>query len=97
MISKEQVEHIAKLARIELTEEEKERFTKELSSILDYFEKLNQVDSSKVLPLAQVTGLEMVMRDDYVEKNKNWEIKDKLLKEAPSKKDNYFKVTKILE
>jgi len=97
MISKEQVEHIAKLARIELTEEEKERFTKELSSILDYFEKLNQVDSSKVLPLAQVTGLEMVMRDDYVEKNKNWEIKDKLLKEAPSKKDNYFKVPKILE
>ena len=97
MISKEQVEHIAKLARIELIEEEKEKFTKELSSILDYVEKLNKVDTSKVKPLAQVTGLDSVTREDKEVQSPKSKVQNKLLKEAPRKKDNYIQVPKILE
>ena len=92
-----QVEHIAKLARIELTEKEKEKFTKDLSSILDYVEKLNEVDTSKVEPIAQVTGLENVMREDKEIKSPKSKVKSKLLEQAPSRKGDYVKVPKILE
>ena len=95
-ISKEKVEHIAKLARIELTEQEKEKFSKELSSILDYVAQLNKVDTKNVKPIIQVAGLENVMREDEKRKEKKEE-KDRLLKEAPQKKGDYIKVPKILE
>src|SRR4030042_4774470 len=95
-INSEQVEHIAQLARIELTEKEKEKFTEELSSILDYFEKLNQVDTSAIEPISQITGLKNETREDEVKKGRT-EISDKLVEAAPAKKDNYFKVPKILE
>lgn len=64
MITKDQVEHIAKLARIELTDAEKEKMTKELGAILTYVEKLNEVDTTGVESTAQVTGLEDVFRKD---------------------------------
>lgn len=96
MISKEQVEHIAKLARIELTEKEKEKFTNELSSILSYVEKLNKVDTAKIKGISQVTGLENIVRDDE-SGVKNQGLREKLLKEAPKKNGDYFQVPKILE
>lgn len=96
MISKEQVEHIAKLARIELSEEEKEKFTQDLSSILDYVEKLKQVDTSKTKPISQVTELENIMRSDDI-KYELPDTRSKLLKEAPKRKGDYFQVPKILE
>jgi len=104
MIDKKTVEHIAKLARIELTEKEKEKFTKELSSILDYVEKLKEVDTSQVEPVAQVTGLENVMREDkevksppaFAKREKS-KVRSKLLKQAPKRKGDYIKVPKILE
>ena len=80
MISRKEVQHIAKLARLGITREEEEKFAKELSSILDYFEKLKEVDVSKVEPTrhsitralakggdeasASSTKIENVMRDD---------------------------------
>jgi len=96
MISKEQVEHIAKLARIELTEKEKEKFAIELSSILDYIDKLNKVDTSKVKAISQITDLKNIFREDEV-RVKEKDTRDKILKNAPSKKGDYFKVPKILE
>jgi aspartyl-tRNA(Asn)/glutamyl-tRNA(Gln) amidotransferase subunit C len=96
MISKEQVEHIAKLARIELTEKEKEKFATELSSILGYIDKLNQVDTLKVEQINQVTGLENKTRNDEIRGTKP-EIRESILREAPAKKGDYFKVPKILE
>jgi aspartyl-tRNA(Asn)/glutamyl-tRNA(Gln) amidotransferase subunit C len=95
-INSEQVEHIAKLARIELSEKEKEKFFTELSAILDYIGKLNEVDTSKIEPISQVTGLKNIIREDKI-RNPNIEIRNKILEEAPEKKDNYFKVPKILE
>ncbi len=94
-ISKKQVEHIAKLARIELTNQEKEKFTKELSSILDYVEQLNKVDTKDIESIKQITGLKDVMRKDEAKKREK--TKDKLLKNVPIKKDDYIKVPKILE
>jgi len=96
MLSKEQVEHIAKLARIELTEKEKEKFSTELSSILDYIDKLNQAETGKIAAIAQITGLKNISRNDD-SGIKNQELREKILKAAPSRKDDYFKVPKILE
>ncbi len=95
MISKKQVEHIAKLARIELTDQEKEKFTKELSSILDYVEQLNKVDTKNIERIAQITELKDVMRKDEVKKREK--TRDKLLKQAPKRKDSYYKVPKVFD
>lgn len=64
MITPEQVKHIAKLARLGLKEEDVGKFAKQLSSIMEYVEKLNEVDVKNVEPTSQVTGLENVMRED---------------------------------
>jgi len=66
-ITKEEVEHIAKLARIRLSEDEKEKMTSELGAILAYVSKLNEIDTTGVEPTAQVTGLENVFRKDTPE------------------------------
>ena len=63
-ITNDQVEHIAKLARLALTEEEKTTMAKELGTILTYVEKLGEVDTTGVEPTAQVTGLENIFRPD---------------------------------
>ena len=101
-LSTGQVEHIAKLARIELTEKEKEKFSAELSSILDYVEKLNQVDTKNIEPISQVTGLENVEREDTrmrtrIKSELDTNIRNKILDGAPRKKGDYFEVPKILE
>lgn len=56
--------HIAKLANLPLTDEETKKFEKQLSEVLQYIEKLNDVDTKNVIPTSQVTGLENVLRDD---------------------------------
>lgn len=64
MLKKEQVEHISKLARIDLSKEEIEKFRGQLSEVLDYMNILNEVDTDDVLGTNQVTGLENVMEED---------------------------------
>lgn len=96
MISKQEVQHIAKLARIGLTQTEIEKFQKELSSILDYFEKLKEINVSKVKPMSYSVLLENVMREDQ-KKPKNKDKKPKrLLEMAPETKNGYLKVKSIL-
>lgn len=68
MLSKEQVRHVAKLARLELTDDEAERFSGQLSDILSYMEILEEVETDNVEPTSQVTGLTNVTRKDKVEK-----------------------------
>lgn len=65
-LSYEQVKHIAHLARIELTEDEVKKFTTQLTDILNYVSKLEEVNTDNVEPTAQVTGLENIMREDEV-------------------------------
>lgn len=86
MITPEQVRHIAKLARLGLTDKDVEKFAPQLSNIFTYIEKLNEVDVSKVEPTSQVTGLKNVMRKDEEER---FCTKDELLgcTELPVEKD----------
>ena len=92
MISKEEVRHIAKLARLGLMEKEIEKFQKELSPILDYVEKLAKVDVSNVEPLSHPFAVNNVSRKD---KSSSVGNSEKLLKLAPEKKNGYLKVKSI--
>lgn len=93
------VKHIAKLARLGITEQEEEKFQKELSSILDYVGELNKVDTEGVEPLSGGTDLINVFREDEAEKKtteRKLLEKEKLLAQAPETKDGYVKVKAIL-
>lgn len=95
MIEKETVKHIAKLARLKLSEKEIEKYQKELAKILEFIEKLKEVDVSKVDATFTSIEIENVMRED----EEREDFKDKILnliKAAPETKDGYFKVKKII-
>lgn len=94
MINKEEVKHIAKLARLYLRKEEIEKYQKELSKILDYIEKLKKVDTEKIEPMVHSFIKENVWREDEVSKFQF--LSSKLLELAPETKGSYFKVKKII-
>ncbi len=94
MISKEEVKHIAKLARLGLSEKETEKFQKELSSILDYIEKLKEVDISEVEATSHPLFVENVMREDEPHQGEDGK---KLVGQSPEKKDNFIKVKSIFK
>jgi len=94
MISKEEVKHIAKLARLGLTEPEIEKFQKELSSILDYIEKLKEVDIKNVEPTSHALKIENVFREDTVLKSDIEKVK-KLIKAFPERENTFLKVKSI--
>lgn len=93
-ISKEEVEYVARLARLDLTEEEKETFTGQLSSILEYVGKLNELDTSNVEPTAHVLDISNVMRPDEPGESLTQE---QALANAPEKAAGHYKVPKIIE
>lgn len=66
MLTEDQVRHIAKLARIRLTDKEVKKFSKQLSGVLDYMDILNEVDTKNVPETSQVTGLKNVMEEDVI-------------------------------
>lgn len=96
MLSKDEVKHIAKLARLDLTQQELLKFRKDLSSILGYVGKLKEVDISGVEPMTHSVFLENIVRGDNQEP-KFKELVSKLLKLAPKIKEGYFKVNSILK
>jgi len=93
MISKEEVQHIAGLARIGLDEKELEKYSKDISSILDWIEQLKEVDVSGVESIAHITGLENVARIDKADDFTN---KKGIIDLFPEQKDGYDKVKSIL-
>lgn len=93
-IDAEQVRKVAKLARLELTEAEIEEFTGQLGTILRYVEKMNELDTSNVEPLAHCLPISNVFRADEVRESLGVE---KTLANAPQRDDSFFKVPKILE
>lgn len=93
MLTKEEVIKVSKLARIELSESEVEKFQKDLSAVLDYVEELKAVDTEGLDIVASVTGLENVSRADVAVNGEN---KDEILHNAPEIKDGYYKVKAIL-
>ena len=93
-IDPSQVQHIAALARISLTEEETEAFTRQLSDILDQFEILQTLDTNGVIPTAHVGGLDNVLRDD--EPADGLESEESLLN-APRRRGDFFQVRAVLD
>ena len=92
MITIKDVEHVAKLARLELTEEEKEKYSKQLGDILKYVEQMNEVDTTGVEPMSHAIPMVNVMREDKVVSEHT---KDELMANAPLKEDGFFRVPKI--
>lgn len=93
MLSEEEVKKVATLARIELSDSEVEKFQKDLSSVLDYVEELKQVDTEGLDIVASVTGLENVERADEAVMV---DYQEDIMKNAPERKDKYYKVKSIL-
>lgn len=96
MLTPEEVKHIAKLARLGLTDKEVEKYQKELSKILDYMEKLKEVDISGVEPMSHPVLVEGVVRKDAAIEKLSAE-SARLLELAPETKNNYLKVKSILK
>lgn len=93
-LSLEEVEHIAQLARLRLSEAEKEMFRDQLSAILEYAEVLNRLDTSGVPPMTSALPLSNVMRADYVKPSLSSE---DVLANAPEAEDDQFRVRAVLE
>ena len=95
-LSKEQIEHIARLARLELSDEEFLKYGSQLSAVLDFIDQLKEVDIEGVEPTAQVTGLVNVWRKDAVVDCAETE-REAALAEAPEIEERQVKVKRVLE
>ena len=93
-LTREQVAHIAELAKLGLTEEEMGRFREQLSAILDYAEKLQELDTSAIPPTASVLDLQNVMRPDQVQPSMP---REDVLANAPDQEAGQFRVKAVLE
>ena len=93
-VSPEQVRHIAKLARIAMSDDELERLVPEINNILGWVEQLGEVDTDGVEPLATVIDQELRLRDDIVT---DGNIRDEVLANAPEAQHGFFAVPKVIE
>lgn len=94
VISDETIEYVGILAKLELSEEEKEQAKKDMGSMLDYIDKLNELDTTGVEPMSHVFPLQNVFREDVVE---NEDDREQILKNAPEEKDGSFVVPKTVD
>ena len=94
-LKKEEIQHIANLARLELTDAELEIYGSQLSAVLGYIDQLKEVDVTGIAPTAQITGLENVAREDEVEEWPTDEVAE-ALGQAPAREGNFIKVKRIL-
>ncbi len=93
-ISDETIEYVGILAKLDLSEEEKEQAKKDMGSMLDYIDKLGELDTSEVEPMSHVFPIENVFREDEVT---NGDDREQILKNAPGEKNFMFKVPKTVE
>ncbi len=94
IISDETIEYVGILAKLELSEEEKEQAKKDMGSMLDYIDKLNELDTTGIEPMSHVFKVQNVFREDVVT---NGDESEKTLKNAPGEKDNMFMVPKTFD
>ena len=93
-LSPEQVEHIAELARLALTDEERTLYQEQLSDILDYFERLQKLDTEAIEPTASVLPLSTVMREDV---SRPPYPREDIMANAPATEDGWFLVPRVLD
>lgn len=94
IISDETIEYVGILAKLELSEEEKERAKKDMGSMLDYIDKLGELDTTGIEPMSHVFPVQNVFREDVVTNGDESEL---TLKNAPGEKDNMFMVPKTFD
>ena len=94
IISDETIEYLGILAKLELSEEEKEKAKKDMGSMLDYIDKLNELDTTGVEPMSHVFPVQNVFREDVVV---NGDDRENILKNAPEEKDGSFVVPKTVD
>jgi len=93
-IDKDTVKHISKLARISLNEKKLDSLSKDLTSIMKFIEKLNELNTDKNNPLTSIINASLKSRDDEV---KDGKIRDQILKNSPENNDEFFVVPKVIE
>lgn len=93
-ITKEQVEHVANLARLNLTEEEKEQMTTDMEAIIEFANRINEIDIDNIDPTAHIVPVNNVFREDEVNPSFS---RDELLSNAPNKENGCFSVPRIVE
>lgn len=93
-ITEETVQYVAALAKLKVSDEEKQKVAKDLDTILDYIETMNELDTEGVEPMSHVLPVKNVFREDIVVNENN---RDELIKNAPKKKDGCFAVPKTVE
>ena len=93
-IDKNTVKHISKLARISLDDEKIDSLSKDLSSIIKFIEKLNELKTDKTKPLTSIISSSLKLRKDEI---KDGKIRDQILKNSPEKNDEFFVVPKVIE
>ena len=93
-IDKDTVKHIAKLARISLDEKKINSLSKDLSSIIEFIEKLNELNTKQTAPLTSIINASLQSRKDEVLDEK---IRDQILKNSPEKNEEFFVVPKVIE
>ena len=89
-----EIDHVALLARLKLTDSEKTLFSEQVGSIIDYIEKLNELDTADVEPTAHVLPIKNVFREDSERASLP---RNKVLQNAPKKDDVFYRVPKIIE
>lgn len=92
MLNKQQIEHLAKLAKLDVTEEEKDKYAQQISSVLDYFNQIKDLDVEQVTELEHLTGLSNVTRFDEERIVSSTEV---ILDQAPETKDRQIKVSAV--
>jgi aspartyl-tRNA(Asn)/glutamyl-tRNA(Gln) amidotransferase subunit C len=93
-ISKTDIEHVARLARLKLNGAEEEKFTKEIGEILNYIDELGELKEKDVEPISQIAGLTNVTRKDEVSNSGD---RENLLQNAPAQHNGYIKVKQVFE
>ena len=93
-IDKDTIKHISKLARISLDENQTNSLSKDLSSIMSFIEKLNELNTDKTTPLTSIIDASLKFRAEEV---KDGKIRDQILKNSPSKNEEFFVVPKVIE
>jgi aspartyl-tRNA(Asn)/glutamyl-tRNA(Gln) amidotransferase subunit C len=93
-ITRAEVEHVARLARLELSDEEQETFTGQMDAILAYVEKLNELDTEGIVPTAHAVPMENAFRDDAPARPIGI---DSALANAPDRVESFFRVPKVIE
>ena len=93
-IDKDTVKHISKLARISFDEKKINNLVKDLSSIMKFIEKLNELNTDKTTPLTSIINASLKPREDEVKEGK---IRDQILKNSPEKNEEFFVVPKVVE